>query len=465
MRQHSLRRKAILTFLVSGLIFVWLTTTASRLYIDYVTTNFMETREFSNAFIKGEFAKIIRFYAETDPEKLVTSDILTLYSAVENDNSLAIVFNDDVIFGRVFYSEYASDKEAYEPYVEIFKTGYGDNEITVIEKRPEPDSNSKGRPLPYRRIDLLATSSYVAYLLILIVIFMFFINRILKPLEEVKIAAREIKEGNLNYKIEYSKKDEIGEVFDAIEEMRNELKEASDIREQYEKNRNELLSNITHDLKTPITSIKGYVEGIIDGVADTPEKIQKYAKTIYKHSVDMDALINDLFLMSKLDVDQMAFHFETFDLTEFLQDCYDDFVFELTSKNIQFALTGNVEEPVLIEGDRQTLKRVMINIIQNSLHHLDKAEKSIKITLETDDKNAVITVRDNGKGIPKESLKDIFKRFYRVDDARGSGYGGSGIGLSIVEKIVEKHGGQIVAESESGLWTEMVITLPIESEA
>lgn len=457
---HSLRKKALLTFLASSMIFIVLITVASRLYIHYVTSNFIENREYSNDFISGEFSKIIRFYVEKDPDKLVSSDILTLYSSLEDKTKMTIIYDDHIIYGKTFYIDYMEQEANMREMVEIFNTEIDGKTMVMIQMRPDIKGDPKGVPIPFRRVDQFATFSFVSYLLVLIMIFMFFINRILKPLEDVKLAANEIKKGNLDFKITYTKHDEIGDVFDAIEEMRNELKEASDVRSQYEQNRNELLSNITHDLKTPITSIKGYVEGIIDGVADTPEKVQKYAKTIYKHSVDMDALINDLFLMSKLDVDQMAFNFEAFSLDEFLTDCYEDFYFDLSSKNIEIKYDNLTKGQNVIEGDRQTLKRAMINLIQNSIHHFDKEIKQIYLTLSEVEGNAVITLRDNGKGIPEDQIKAIFKRFYRIDDSRSSGFGGSGIGLSIVEKIIEKHHGSVMARSAFGEWTEMIITIP-----
>jgi signal transduction histidine kinase len=238
------------------------------------------------------------------------------------------------------------------------------------------------------------------------------------------------------------------------------------MREQYEKNRNELLSNITHDLKTPLTSIKGYVEGIVDGVAGTPEKIQRYAMTIHKHTVDMDALLNDLFLMSKLDIDQIDFKYEVFQVNDFLSDCYEDFYFDLSSRGIKFTYENLCTVPLSIYGDRQNLKRVMINIIQNSLNHLDKEEKTVALTLEATPsmQQIVITLTDNGKGIPEDQLSYIFDRFYRVDNARSSDSGGSGIGLSIVKKIIDKHDGHITATSTLGKWTKMTIVLPAVKE-
>jgi len=466
-KSHSLKRRALATFLISSVLFLLLIGFASRLYINTLTNSYTAERNTNNAFIGFEFSKIIKFYAETDPEKLITSDLLQLYSHLEDETYMAVLHNDTVIFGDSFYiNTFENGSDSLRSSIQI--TSYPINEntndvITILQFPPRSEPPEKANPIPFRRVDQFATISFIGYLLLLMVMFMLFLNRILKPLEDVKQAAIEIKNGNLDYQITYTNRDEIGEVYLAIEEMRSGLKETALIREQYEKNRNELISNITHDLKTPLTSIKGYVEGIMDGVAATPEKVQRYANTIYKHTVDMDALINDLFLLSKLDIDDIDFNYEAFDINAFLKDCYDDFYFDLSSKQITFTYENTLKEPVMILGDRQNLKRVMINLLQNSLHHLDKAQKEICITLARakENQDVVITFYDNGRGIADDSLNLIFNRFYRIDHARNSESGGSGIGLSIVKKIIEKHHGQIFATSALGFWTKMTIVLPI----
>ncbi|MBS7528299.1 HAMP domain-containing histidine kinase [Fusibacter paucivorans] len=465
----SLKKRALITFLTTSIVFIVLIGIASRLYITTIMKSYTNERESNNAFIGFEFAKIIRFYAETDPEKLITSDLLQLYSNLEDETPLAVLKDDTVIFGESFYKTYignTTDSESNNIQILKYSLEDADNTVITIVQLLPSDQPERPNPVPFKRVDQFATLSFVAYLVLLIFMFMLFLNRILKPLEDVKQAAIEIKNGNLDYQITYTHHDEIGEVYEAIEEMRNELKDAAIMREQYEKNRNELLSNITHDLKTPLTSIKGYIEGIVDGVAGTPEKIQRYAMTIHKHTVDMDVLLNDLFLMSKLDIDQIDFKYETFKVDDFLSDCYEDFYFDLSSKGIQFTYENLCTTPLYIDGDRQNLKRVMINIIQNSLNHLDKGEKRIALVLDTTPsmQQVVITLTDNGKGIPEDQLNYIFDRFYRIDNARSSDSGGSGIGLSIVKKIIDKHDGHITATSALGKWTKMTIVLPAAKE-
>jgi signal transduction histidine kinase len=170
--------------------------------------------------------------------------------------------------------------------------------------------------------------------------------------------------------------------------------------------------------------------------------------------------------MSKLDIDQIDFKYEVFPVDDFLSDCYEDFYFDLSSKGITFTYDNLCPEPLNIRGDRQNLKRVMINIIQNSLNHLDKEAKHIRLTLEATPslQQVIITLTDNGRGIPENQLTYIFDRFYRVDNARSSDSGGSGIGLSIVKKIIEKHDGHITATSVLGEWTKMTIVMPTAKE-
>jgi len=462
MKSTSLRKRALGVFLISSLVFILLTGIASRLYIRVMKDNFVAQQENNYAFIGSEFSKIIQFYAETDPEKLITSDLLQLYSHLEEQTHMAILNNNTVIFGQDFYDIYVTDSD-FRSIVEIKKYNVSDGKgtvITLLQLDPSNFNVESPNPQPFNRVNQFATTAFFVYMIFLIFAFMYFINRILKPLEDVKRAANEIKNGNLDYEIIYKNHDEIGEVFDAIEGMRKELRITTELRSQYETNRNELLSNITHDLKTPITSIKGYTEGIRDGVADSPEKVNRYANIIYKHAEDMDLLINDLFLMSKLDIDQIDFQFEPLNLNEFLSDCYEDFYFDLSAKDVLFNFESQVS-PVYITGDRQNLKRVMVNLIQNSVNHLDKELNTIELILEANKSCAIIRLRDNGMGIPVDKLEVIFERFYRVDDSRNSNIGGSGIGLSIVKKIIEKHQGSIKAYSTLHQCTEMVIELPL----
>lgn len=281
---------------------------------------------------------------------------------------------------------------------------------------------------------------------------------IIKPLKELENAANEIKHGNLDYKISACSKDEIGEVCGSFEEMRSRLKESLEIQQQYEENRKELISNISHDLKTPITSIKGYIEGIKDGIADTPDKMNKYINTIYTKANYMDNLIDDLFLFSKLDLNRVPFDFQIVDIRSYIKDYVEEINFDLDRDSIE--LTLNIpEKPIMVKVDVQKLNRVIMNIVGNSIKY--KAIGMLKINIAVKDKNdyVVIEVKDNGKGISKEGLPYVFDRFFRADTSRETTSGGSGLGLAIVKKIIEEHEGQIWAESKLNEGTTIFFTL------
>lgn len=282
---------------------------------------------------------------------------------------------------------------------------------------------------------------------------------IVKPLGKLKDSANRIKEGNLDFEINIKSKDEIGELSHAFEEMRKRLKGSLDLQLQYEENRKELFTNISHDLKTPITTIKGYVEGIRDGVADTPDKIDKYINTIYAKTVDVDRLIDDLFLFSKLDLSRLPLHLSTIDISKYLRDLIEELRFDLEKKNVAIKYNSNIQRSISAMVDLMQLKRVIVNVVENSVKYMDKPEGIIEIILEKDEEQVVVEIKDNGQGIPKSMLPYIFDRFYRGDPSRNTTTGGSGLGLAIAKKIVEEHGGRMWVESVEGAGTSIFFTL------
>ena len=306
----------------------------------------------------------------------------------------------------------------------------------------------------------------LAIVLILIVtngLLTFLVSRsIIKPIDSLKRAAEQIKEGNLDWPVQSRSKDEIGQLCLAFEEMRLKLKESIERQLQEEDNRKELISSISHDLKTPITSIKVYTEGILYGVADSPEKIQKYAQTIHNKARDIDNLIDELFLYSKLDLQKEPFNFEKIDLREFLTQGAEDLQFDLNKAGFKLDL-NLAGYPVMVIADREKLKRVFINIVTNSINFMDKEAGEIGITLQDGPEFAVVKMEDNGPGITPEALPNIFNRFYRAESSRGGAAGGNGLGLAIARRIIEEHGGSIWAESLEGRGTSIFFTLKKES--
>ncbi|MFZ5351680.1 MAG: ATP-binding protein [Bacillota bacterium] len=284
---------------------------------------------------------------------------------------------------------------------------------------------------------------------------------ILKPLNALKLSAEEIKKGNLDYEVKCESKDELGRLCSTFNDMRIELKESYKIQQKYEEDRKALLSSISHDLKTPITSIKGYIEGIIDGVANTPDKLERYAKTIYKKTMDMDRLIDDLFLYSKLDMKKLNFDFENVDLKRYFEDCVEELRQDLEEENSEISLISTLKESSYVLADREKLKRVILNIVGNSIKYKGKDRLKLEIYLSSDEEYAYVQIKDSGKGISESELTRIFERFYRADTSRNTEQSGSGLGLSIARQIIEEHGGRIWAESTIDKGTSIYFTLKL----
>jgi len=282
---------------------------------------------------------------------------------------------------------------------------------------------------------------------------------ILDPINSVNEAMKKIKEGNFDYSLETNEGGEIGDLYRNYEDMRLRLKESAEEKIQNEKVNREMISNISHDLKTPITAIEGYVEGIMDGVADTPEKVDKYVKTIYNKANDMDRLINELTLYSGIDNNRIPYNFHRINVADYFGDCIEEVGLDLESKNIQLNYTNLADSETMVIADPEQMKKVINNIISNSVKYMDKQKGVIDIRILDQGESIQIEIEDNGKGIEQKNLGRIFERFYRTDASRNSAQGGSGIGLSIVKKIIEDHGGYIWATSKIGEGTCMHFVL------
>ena len=285
------------------------------------------------------------------------------------------------------------------------------------------------------------------------------------PINQLNIAMQNIAEGNLEYMLPDKENGEIGELYRNYEDMRLRLKEYTDEKIFAEKQNKELVSNISHDLKTPITAIKGYVEGIMDGVADTPEKMDKYIRTIYNKANDMDRLINELTVYSGIDSNRIPYHFHRINVSEYFGDCIEEVGLDLESRNIELDYSNLVPPDTMIIADPEQLKRVINNIIGNSVKYMDKPKGIIDIRILDEIDSIRVELEDNGKGIAAKDLPKIFERFYRTDASRNSAQGGSGIGLSIVKKIIEDHGGYIWATSKEGEGTCMHFVIRKYQEA
>ena len=279
------------------------------------------------------------------------------------------------------------------------------------------------------------------------------------PLVKLKKANKNIKEGNLDFVLEVEGNDEFSQLCQDFEEMRKRLKESTEEKILMDKENKELISNISHDLKTPITAVKGYVEGIMDGVADTPEKMDRYVRTIYNKTNEMDHLINELTFYSKIDTNRIPYTFSKLNVEDYFSDCAEELGLEMETRGIELVYANYVEKGVQVIADGEQIRRVIHNIVSNAIKYMEKPRGIIQLRVKDVGDFIQVEIEDNGKGIAAKDLPYIFDRFYRTDVSRNSSKGGSGIGLSIVKKIMEDHGGKVWATSRLGIGTIMYFVL------
>ncbi|PEQ90091.1 sensor histidine kinase [Bacillus cereus] len=376
-------------------------------------------------------------YANKGFESSTLTEALPKFEAA-NINSCGTTELGDTFYRYVKFDFYFPEKE--------------EGSIFVLKKQSSfVDLTQKLFPILFVSLLLLA--------ILLIGLLSYLVSRsVIKPIFVLKGATEKIKEGNLDFQIPITSHDEIGQLNQGFEEMRKRLKESIEMQTQYEENRKELISNISHDLKTPITSIIGYVEGIKDGVANTPEKMDKYLTTIHTKAKHMDTLIDELFLFSKLDLNRVPFQFETVELNTFMQELIEEMQMDLSKEGIEVNLQLHAST-LYVTADCEKINRVISNLIHNSVKYMDKEEKKITVTVSSDNNKIIVKVMDNGSGIEADTLPYIFERFYRAEQSRNSSTGGSGLGLAIAKQIVEEHGGEIWAESELGKGTSIFFSL------
>jgi len=304
---------------------------------------------------------------------------------------------------------------------------------------------------------------YILCFFAVVIITNFFLSRwiastVLKPLDILKKSSREIGSGNLEAKPEYDRPDEFGEACREFDEMRIRLKESVETRLRYEQYRRELIGGISHDLRTPLTSIKGYVEGLKDGIADTEEKRRHYYDAIQTRAGSMEALVDSLSTFARLENKRYRYYLQPADMNEFLLQLTGEYREDAAKKNAVILYDNNAENTKVLL-DLQEMQRVFVNLFENSIKYRKSSESVIRITLRNVENNLEIKVADNGPGVSDGELEKIFNSFYRGDQARTNPENGSGLGLAIVKQIIEGHMGTIKAYNNQGLTIQ--ISLPL----
>lgn len=321
------------------------------------------------------------------------------------------------------------------------------------------DSVAEHNPAPWVGFLFL-----IAVVLIINILLTRFITKsIMNPLKTLTTGVHEIRDGNLDYRIDYNKKDEFRSVCEDFNEMGVKLSDMVEQRQSDERSRKELIAGISHDLRTPLTSIKAYLEGLEKGVAATPEMQEKYLVTIKDKTENLEYIINQLFIFSKLDIGEFPLELERADIVSELKDIVADVICEHKSDSLSLSYSGQ-EEELYCMIDAIQFQNVIQNVVSNSHKYNDKDETTIVVDCVTDGENAVITLTDNGPGVAEEDLDKIFTIFYREDESRQKSHEGSGIGLSISQKIIEQFGGSITGRNGDGGGLQVIISLPLSKE-
>lgn len=393
------------------------------------------------------------FYIEKNGSTLYESknSEIDLNSINKNENIYQFKNNDLTI---VSHTADSSNK-----YTIIIKS----SRYTVSEISSKTAAENYSSLITSRAIIIIAVIAGI-FILTIIIISLITSNTLIKPINKISAGANELANGNMNYEIDYSSKNELGILAENFNNMSRQIKYFMEKQSKADISQKEMIAGIAHDLRTPLTSIKGYVEGLRDGIADTPEKREHYLNTIYSSTCDTEKMLDDLLTISKLELGNITLHFEKVSIEDFINYA-SDLQAELTKNEFDFEIINNSKTNPCFRIDTDRFVRVINNIISNSIKYKRKDVKGkIIFNISEYSQSIIFEIKDNGMGVDKESLPRIFDTLYRADKARSNVRDGSGLGLSVCKQIIEMHGGMIWAQSEIGNGLSIFISLPIYKE-
>ncbi|MGG0177662.1 sensor histidine kinase [Gottfriedia acidiceleris] len=292
--------------------------------------------------------------------------------------------------------------------------------------------------------------SIVGAIILALGVTIFVSKRMSKPMIEMEKATREIAKGNLNTKVQIKSNDEVGSLAHAINDLSIELN-------NYRTNRSELLANISHELRTPISYLKGYAQLINSHKYRDIKELEDYSGIIEKESDRLAKLIQDLFELSKMEEGQIKLYIQSVDIEDIIEAVIQKVKFKAAKKNINLIFNVENELPLII-SDGSRVEQIIINLIENAINYTESGE--IVVTAKFIKKSIMVSIKDTGVGISDEDLPFIFDRFYRVEKSRSREMGGTGLGLAIVYELVKQLQGSITVKSEIRKGTEFLISFP-----
>ena len=463
-KKKTLFLKFIITYLVFGILsFITISTFTSQKTTDYLIKNEASALSKEATLISNKYAS--NFYNNT----ISSEDIKDQLAAIDTLTSAAVwIVNSN---GHVIYTSrdmrIPNDTiEGFDPaslsnnYVVGDFYGTFAEETLSVFSAISYDYTIPGYVVIHypmssimeRQQNILLVSYmtlgiiFVLSLLILLV----FADQVYIPLSQVTTAAEKYAEGDLKYTFDVNRTDEMGYLCAQLNYMASRLSEQED-------NQKKFIANVSHDFRSPLTSIRGYLEAMVDGTIP-PEMHEKYLSIVLNETERLTKLTNSLLTLNNLNTTGMVLDISDFDINQVIKDTIATFEGACKNKMLKMSLVLSGQE-LFVSADMTRIQQVLYNLIDNAIKF---SEDGKTITIETTEKNETIfvSVKDEGIGIPKESLKNIFDRFYKTDLSRGKDKKGTGLGLSITKEIIKAHHENINVISTVGVGTEFIFTLP-----
>lgn len=335
----------------------------------------------------------------------------------------------------------ASNSEIYRSNPERRSALSSTEQFSIIE-----DGQLLGRVSVYlpRSTSVQMMMALIGLLLAFVVIGLAMRRFLLKPLEKMSKAARQLAEGDWDVLLPTSSITEIAEVRDGFEVMVKGLELSYRKQTELEEERRFVIAAVAHDLRTPLFALRGYLDGLEQGIAQSPEKIAKYIAVCKEKSAQLDRLVEDLFTFTKMDYFETQLNNKTMDFAHILQESIDSLTPQAREKHI--SLSTDFTYNCFISGDKHLLERAMNNILENAVRHTPSGGE-IDVHCHRDDQYVRFTIRDSGAGFSMEELTRVFEPLYRGEASRSRSTGGSGLGLTISHRIMKQHGGELEASN------------------
>ncbi|HFI0149368.1 TPA: sensor histidine kinase [Streptococcus suis] len=400
------------------------------------------------AFTGTDFTSLAEQLAPSGAQLYVSSNGKTVFSNIQED----VEDVTSVSISSATHTAYVDEEIIISREISTAGTSY---QLYVVIENNEDQKDSED----FQDFLLQIATVGGTGILLILAFNWFFTRRILRvimqPLDQLHDGVERIQQGNYEEPLTYKGDKEFEELTDGFNQMQTSLLEAQEQNRLYEQNRTQMVADISHDLRTPLTSIKGYAKGILDGVANTDEKRTNYLNIIYQKSLVMEKLLEKLFVFSQLETDKLPFDTVTTDLRQVFEDYVAEKSTELADQAVTFDL--QLPEPLIAAIDPVQFRRILDNLVDNARKYAVVSPLVLTISGQTKGEQLIWTFADNGQGVAEDKLAQLFDEFYRVDEARRQ-IDGHGLGLAIIKNIVTRLGGSISVQSQNGL--QFTFTLP-----